>query len=596
MNVVVKCLKTMVRSIANAVTGRALKSTNPDFHMALGSAHAEQDRLPQALAHWQRAVNLEPKASDACIAYARLIRQVHPPAFDRDVEQALIACFAAPGFEYQNLAEATARQVRARHGLDRERAAAWAAALGRDNAGTDDQAMGEFLADPLLAALLSRTINVDDELELFLTAARRTLLLAPDAAIAVAEPGLRLMALIAWQSHINGYAFWQDQDEGDKIDRLRGAIEAALAAEPPAFDDLVLPLCRFAMYAPLSRLAEGARLLERPLDSWPAFLQPVLRHTLANAIEEAAIGADIVAIGDIVDATSREVRALYEASPYPCWLAIEYDQPGDIWARLTARFPDSIIHPFPDARREMLVAGCGTGRHPIARALSHPELEILTIDLSKRSLAYAVRMTRKLDVDTVEFRHGDILDLKALGRDFSLIESIGVLHRMADPLAGWRVLSALLRPGGMMKIGLYSEIARRGLIPVRDKIRDFGLRATPEDMRAPRRRIQAGGADEDLSGGLRTESFYHLDELRDLVFHVMEHRFTIPRIADDLGALGLDFIGFELSDDRAARQYALLNPQDPGMTDLAGWAAYEERYPETFIGMYQFWCQRPAAG
>ena len=47
-------------------------------------------------------------------------------------------------------------------------------------------------------------------------------------------------------------------------------------------------------------------------------------------------------------------------------------------------------------------------------------------------------------------------------RRFDVIEANGVLHHLASPFEGWRVLLALLRPGGAMRIGLYSELARRG--------------------------------------------------------------------------------------------------------------------------------------
>ncbi len=38
--------------------------------------------------------------------------------------------------------------------------------------------------------------------------------------------------------------------------------------------------------------------------------------------------------------------------------------------------------------------------------------------------------------------------LGGLGRQFDLIECVGVLHHLGDPLAGWRVLVSLLKPGG----------------------------------------------------------------------------------------------------------------------------------------------------
>ena len=39
--------------------------------------------------------------------------------------------------------------------------------------------------------------------------------------------------------------------------------------------------------------------------------------------------------------------------------------------------------------------------------------------------------------------------------------------------------------------------------------------------------------------------FYTMSTFRDLLFHVQEHRFTIPKIKDCLAQLGLTFCGFE---------------------------------------------------
>jgi hypothetical protein len=41
------------------------------------------------------------------------------------------------------------------------------------------------------------------------------------------------------------------------------------------------------------------------------------------------------------------------------------------------------------------------------------------------------------------------------------------------------------------------------------------------------------------------------------------------------------------------RSYAKMNPTDAAGTDLAGWARFEEKNPNTFIGMYRFWCTKP---
>ena len=83
-----------------------------------------------------------------------------------------------------------------------------------------------------------------------------------------------------------------------------------------------------------------------------------------------------------------------------------------------------------------------------------------------------------------------------------------------------------------------------------------------------------------------------MSELRDLLFHVQEHRFTIPQIRDCLYELGLEFCGFE--NDKLVQNFKLNNTGADDTYDLDKWHAYEEANPNAFIGMYQFWCQKLA--
>ena len=53
------------------------------------------------------------------------------------------------------------------------------------------------------------------------------------------------------------------------------------------------------------------------------------------------------------------------------------------------------------------------------------------------------------------------------------------------------------------------------------------------------------------------EDFYSLSGCRDLLFHVQEHRFTLPQLAVLLAGLGLSFLGFELSDTAIAARYRI---------------------------------------
>ena len=42
-------------------------------------------------------------------------------------------------------------------------------------------------------------------------------------------------------------------------------------------------------------------------------------------------------------------------------------------------------------------------------------------------------------------------------------------------MAGWRVLTDCLKPGGLMWIGLYSELARQHIVKIREEIRELGI-------------------------------------------------------------------------------------------------------------------------
>jgi len=78
--------------------------------------------------------------------------------------------------------------------------------------------------------------------------------------------------------------------------------------------------------------------------------------------------------------------------------------------------------------------------------------------------------------------------------------------------------------------------------------------------------------------------------LRDLIFHVQEHRFTLPQIKKCLDELGLKFCGFENKD--AISNFRKLHGEEADIYDLALWHQCEESNPRAFAAMYQFWCQK----
>ena len=140
-----------------------------------------------------------------------------------------------------------------------------------------------------------------------------------------------------------------------------------------------------------------------------------------------------------------------------------------------------------------------------------------------------------------------------------------------------------------MNIGLYSERARQDIIAIRQEIGKAGIGLNDIEMRLFRDEIIKSKKEhhEIVRKGL---DFYSLSTLRDLLFHVQEHRFTIPQIKDCLNKLGLKFCGFETLDIVSHFKLTNANKEDP--YDLDKWNTYEEANPSAFRGMYQFWCQK----
>ncbi len=299
----------------------------------------------------------------------------------------------------------------------------------------------------------------------------------------------------------------------------------------------------------------------------------------------------------LVDDTSRAVAAQYEQNPYPRWVVMDRTRPPQPLLRwLASRFPGhgAWPQPPPRGRWRILVAGCGTGRHAIATALCFADADVWAIDLSRRSLAYALRRAEAFGVTNVRFAQADILSLEAahewLPERFDVIEAVGVLHHLDEPLRGWRALRDRLAPHGLMRIGLYSRYARRGIERAQEMARQAGGTDTAT-IRRLRQRLLAELDPDEKSVLLASYDFYSTSGIRDLLMHVCEHVYDVDEIEAALASLELDFVGFEPGDARPIRRLRELHPEPQAQRSLRAWADVERENPYIFDGLYQFWCQ-----
>ena len=159
---------------------------------------------------------------------------------------------------------------------------------------------------------------------------------------------------------------------------------------------------------------------------------------------------------------------------------------------------------------------------------------------------------------------------------------------MEDPLEELAILTNCLKAGGLMKIGLYSEIARRDIEKVRKDIARLGIETTEEGMKIIRQSI-INSSDEQNEALKGFNDFYTLSELRDLLFHVKENQFSITKIKSALTKLDLSFCGFE-NDHLDYFKQKYQGKDD--LYDLKKWEIFEIENTSLFAGMYQFWCQK----
>jgi SAM-dependent methyltransferase/tetratricopeptide (TPR) repeat protein len=545
-----KALAAAILPDAAAAAFERAVALQPDFaeaHKDLGVMLMALGRLKEASAHFARALELVPQLAENFEDTILTLLRVNPA-----------------------LGEGVARTT-----------AAWPN-LVPENQLLDAAGWAAIADDAMLRGVLTTTPVRDLALERFLTSVRAALLERAAHSPDTDSHLLEFCCALARQCFNNEYVFTEGPNECDLVARqsklLADAIEGQGSISP-------LRLATVASYRPLSTLPHAGRLLER---AWPEAVDKLLTQQIREVDEERRMRASIPRLTPIEGETTAAVRQQYEENPYPRWVvASSQPEPLTIDDYFKVSFPLSPFRPLGHRGGvDILIAGCGSGEHSIGTARRFQGAKVLAIDLSLSSLAYAQRKTRELGLPNIEYAQADVLALGSIGRSFDLIEASGVLHHLSDPAAGWRALLKLLRPGGLMRLGLYSELARADIVAGRRFIAEGGFDATAADIRRCRQEVL-----EPLPALVRLPDFFSISGCRDLLFHVQEHRLAIPQIKEFLDAQKLAFVGFEL-DAGALRDYRAKFSNDQSMTDLECWDAFERDRPDTFAAMYQFWCQR----
>ena len=560
----------------------------PDFADAYsnrGAALQELGRLGEASENYRKAISITPQNGLFWAAFANCLQAVEFTSCNDDLVHDLLQMLEQPTVDPHGVSEAVISALRYYPRFLR------ILELFKSNRADEDidHLTAQLSTIPLLLRVMELSPIADLDMERMLSKMRASMLTRVTSGREEAQ-GLPFYTALAMHCFTNEYVFSESEEEKQKIELLQEEVKVALEKGRTVSPTRIAVL---GAYRPLSGFLWADDLLRL---KWSGDIKKIVKAQVDDVRKEQALRSKIPRLTAIEDKVSQAVRNQYEENPYPRWINTGLsDKPRSIRKVLQAI---NVLHNL-DAQQfsdkpDVLVAGCGTGQHALDTASRFLNCNVLAVDLSLSSLSYAMRKTQELGVTNIEYMQGDILKLNQLEREFDIIESEGVLHHMDDPLAGWKVLVDRLRSGGLMKVGLYSDTARQHIVKARKYIAKKKYITSPDNIRKFREEVinMNPNSDSEITQVVGSLDFYSLSTCRDLLFHVQEHRFTLPQIKAALNDLDLRFLGFELRRSWIRRSFSEFYPEKDALTSLSLWHQFELKNPRTFRGMYQFWVQK----
>ncbi|KZR66017.1 class I SAM-dependent methyltransferase [Prochlorococcus sp. MIT 1306] len=584
LGAIYKDLGNLDQALDSTLKTLELKPNNPDALMNLGWIYKDLGNLDQALDSTLKSLKFKP---DNPTALSNLNVFIDQLTLSKSNAQNLTEAYELL-INLDNISHRKLSNIFTQAFLP----AIQEAAKSDPIISADNNALSNLAADWRLKKSLTLLIPPHQAIENFLTRLRKELLILAANQQEIPKSLSALTEVLAIQCFLNEYIYVQSPEEEGLVTRL---IQHSNENEDAFSEYLAIIAC----YIPIHQL----NLNQEWLKHYPTNNQgrkTLIQIQLEEPQKEESIKASIQKNLEIANAVSLKVQDMYEENPYP-----RYRYADHTVKSLEKKISESIRiestkHnlPFPEELTtdhscpKGLIAGCGTGSQVIS-ASRYKNALITAIDLSSKSLAYAMRKAEEYGMENISFKMIDLIDIAKLNENFDIIECSGVLHHMAEPEKGLSELNAQLKPGGYIKLGLYSEVARQDIVKARHQVKQLGLKSTADGIREFRKKVLQGEFKELTNLPSLGADFYSLSECRDLCFHVQEHRFTTESLQKLLHRQGLIFCGFLLPES-IRKTYQKQYPTDTDMTSLESWGEFEKQHPSTFKGMYQFWAQKPA--
>lgn len=559
-----------------------LDQASSTIYMNLGSIYRELGQTDQALSATVQSIELDEDNLEAQQNLQSLASDIQISTSNtEDVKKAYEILLHREDFFHRKLCPLFIQLF-----LDKIRIASKQEQIISDK----NKAFQELASDWQFRKSLTLLTPPHQDVEEFLTRLRRELLFYISTNQTTPRNLSPLVEALAIQCFLTEYVYYQSKEEEECIANL---IDESSNSGDQFNQYLPILSCYVAAHE-IKACATSDTSHTSLVHAYRELVDIQIREVEEEIFIKSKLGED----GQITNLVSLKVQRMYEKNPYPRYRFADYTHPHlareiaeSISNETTIRkltFSDELLK--SNSRAKVLIAGCGTGNQ-IVNASRYKNAEITAIDISRNSLAYAIRKSREYKMNQIKFEHLDILDAGKLQNHFDVIECSGVLHHMDNPAEGLAALNHQLKPGGFIKIGLYSALARSQVSLARKRIQELGIQSTPEGIREFRRGIFNGEFQEFKNVSTLVNDFYSLSECRDLCFHVQEHQFTTESLQQLLEAENLKFCGFMLPQP-IKTAYQQQYPEDSDGTSLSNWGAFEEHNPSTFQSMYQFWAYK----
>jgi SAM-dependent methyltransferase len=248
---------------------------------------------------------------------------------------------------------------------------------------------------------------------------------------------------------------------------------------------------------------------------------------------------------------SAAVAKLYDTYPFPPEPLLDEPPPGYNW-----RWNWLAAYNFCTGRKpqrqdiRILDAGCGSGVGTEYLVHLNPQAQVVGIDLSAGTLEVAKERCKRSKANRVEFHQMSLYDVAQLSGEFDLINCVGVLHHLPDPIRGIQALAQKLAPGGLMHIFVYGELGRWEIQLMQKAIAllQGSKRGDYRDGVHIGRQIFASLPEHNRLLK-REKERWSLENKRDECFadmyvHPQEIDYNIDTLFELINASGLEFIGF----------------------------------------------------